>query len=319
MNTEPLQQQLITHVPKRALEMFTGKLLGDGNITIEKRIRGRFRFGHTASDKAWCFHCYQELKTYFPFAPPKYREIKDKRTNIKYKQYYVQSTTHDMIEQLKYCWYEGKQKQLPRSLIDYAMSPLCLAWWYQDDGHLKTGNGVPKKIILSTDSFSLRERNYLKQILFEKFHLDFHPDGQKRLILYNKPSIYYFLHIVRPYIIDGMSRKDIKPTPLNISNFPSTLRTTISLPSFVSITKPTKQIQNALKQLSELMNTLDQNYQELFKTWASESKKWNNTRKPYQIQIPQKELFYLEQFHTKTGFQKGECATFCFIKDRFGI
>jgi hypothetical protein len=313
-----IEKMTVESLPHYALEMITGKLLGDGNITIEAGKKGRIRFSHTANDKEWCFHCYNELKTHFRLSTPKYRKIKDKRTGLEYTQYYVQSKTSNEIEYLKACWYKNGRKRLPKGILCTALSSLCLAWWYQDDGHLKKKNHIPKKIILSTDSFSEEECTFLKRALFYRFRLRFHLDGQNRLILYNKPSIYYFLILVRPYIIQGMKRKDLEQKLVGISDFPTSKRTTLSLPSFIKIEQPTKQIQNTLKELPYILK-FSQNkngYQRLFNTWATHSELWNKQRVSYQIKIDQESLYHLELLHTKTGFQKSECAAFCFLKDK---
>ncbi|WP_376699863.1 hypothetical protein [Parageobacillus thermoglucosidasius] len=59
--------------------MLTGKLLGDGNITIQKNRKPRFRFGHSIKDRDWCVHCYQKLADFLPLNPPKYRRVIDSR------------------------------------------------------------------------------------------------------------------------------------------------------------------------------------------------------------------------------------------------
>lgn len=47
---------------KKLFEMLTGKLLGDGNLTIQKGRKSRLRFSHSIYDKDWCFYCYSKSK-----------------------------------------------------------------------------------------------------------------------------------------------------------------------------------------------------------------------------------------------------------------
>ena len=129
---------LLSTYPKPLLEMITGKLLGDGNLTIQTGRSSRFRFGHSLSDRDWCVHCYQELSQNINLTPPKYRKIIDSRLKTGFSEnIYVQSKTNPIFNLLKDIWYSGRTKVLPAYLIQNVLSPLTIAWWYQDDGHLK--------------------------------------------------------------------------------------------------------------------------------------------------------------------------------------
>lgn len=90
-------------VPAHIIDRTTGKLLGDGNISIEQKRKPRFRFSHCLQDRGWAEHCYNELKEHIKLSSPKKRKIIDKRIIQGYTEYlYVQSLT----------------------------SPVTLAWWY---------------------------------------------------------------------------------------------------------------------------------------------------------------------------------------------
>lgn len=99
-------------------------------------------------------------------------------------QYYAQSTVDDLYVRLKESWYPQGVKKLPFDIIQNGLSPLCLAWWYQDDGNLKLKENNPEKVVISTDSFSTDEIMFLKGLIKERYLITFSIDGKKRLVLY---------------------------------------------------------------------------------------------------------------------------------------
>jgi hypothetical protein len=110
------------------------------------------------------------------------------------ESYIVQSRTDEVITDWYMQWYPNGKKVLPFDFIDQHLDERALAWWYQDDGHLKIVNRTVSKIILSTDSFSSEENVWLIQLLFDKFNLRFVMDGQNRILIYDQFQIIYFLH-----------------------------------------------------------------------------------------------------------------------------
>lgn len=69
-------------------------------------------------------------------------------------------------------------------------------------------------IILSTDSFSADKNNYLMQLLFDKFKLQFLTDGKNQLHLYDPFQIIYFLHLVPPWMQEPMNSRAMLKQPL---------------------------------------------------------------------------------------------------------
>lgn len=161
-----------------------GKLLGDGCITKQDGRKARFQFMHHLEDLGWVEHCNIQLKDYIPLNSTSYKRVVDTRLSKGYSEsFFVQSKTDPLITDYTN---NGIRKEKRNS------------WWYQDEGHLKIVNNVVQKIFLSTDSFSDEENDWLIQLLFDKFKLRFHKDGQNRLILYDQFQIIYFLHLVAP-------------------------------------------------------------------------------------------------------------------------
>lgn len=285
-----------------------GKLLGDGSITKQKSRKSRFQFMHVATDYNWCNYCYLELSSELPLNPPKHKKINDSRLLSGYSEsYYVQSRTSEIITYLHAKWYPFDSKILPFDLINSYFDLQSLAWWYMDDGHLKVENGIPRKVIFSTDSFSKHENNMLIDLLYNRYHLKFRLDKQNRLILYDQFQIHHFLYLVTPFLHASMYRKFLHSYSL-INDFPAK-RTTIHLPSSIKIQYPTKQINKTLKQLDKLI--LDYKNDNFFGNYLIGSD-YNVETKPYQI-IIEKENFSKLQFLFKlTGLNYSKLVNICF-------
>src|SRR5690606_18648410 len=131
----------------------------------------------------WTNHCYEMLNSYLPLNPPVYKKVIDLRLKKGFSEsYVVQSKTSSIITSIYEQWYPNGRKKLPTDFLKQYLNAKALAWWYQDDGHLKIVNNVAQKIILSTDGFTKEENIWLSDYLFRKFHLKFLRDGQNRLI-----------------------------------------------------------------------------------------------------------------------------------------
>lgn len=302
---------------KKLFEMLTGKLLGDGNLTIQKGRKSRLRFSHSIYDKDWCFYCYTKLRKYLPINEPKYIKIKDPRVSKGYtEQYYVQSKTDPILCYLKDLWYENKTKVIPKEFIKLYLSPLALGWWYLDDGHLKLdNNGTPIKIILSTDSFTKEENFFLIQLLREKFELRLKLDKQNRLILYDKPQIFYFLKLIKPHLQYKMERKFIQQTSYKKVN--TDKRTTIYLPENLNISKPTEQINLILKQnvyfIKNKLNNLI-SYKKIIIKYHNFQTIPKESFKPYTFVIWKDELNELLKLKTISGFTFSFLTYLCIDK-----
>lgn len=174
-------------------DMICGKLLGDGCLTKQTGRKPRFQFTHALTDKGWSEHCFEELSAFYPLAPPKYKRVTDSRVGRGFTEcYVVQSRTSQELSTLYEIWYPRGKKELPFDYIEHNFTERSLAWWYQDDGHLNQRNGILKKLILSTDSFSTTENQFLIDFLERKFSFSFSIDAQNRIILYDQFQIIFF-------------------------------------------------------------------------------------------------------------------------------
>lgn len=124
--------------------------------------------------------------------------------------------------------------------LERYLSPLALAWFYQDDDCLIVKEFKIKKIILSTECFTNAENIHLAKLLQEMFFLTFSIDNQNRLLLYDQKQILFFLHIVKSYIPPYMNRKLLRNSSLVLNSMDK--RTTIKLSTNIKIKTPTMRL-----------------------------------------------------------------------------
>lgn len=293
--------------------MLCGKLLGDGSITQQAGRKPRFAFNHAAKDKEWCFYCYHSLNPYIPLSPPAYKRSMDSRIKKGFSEsYYVQSKSNPLITTLRSIWYPDNKKSLPHDYISRHLDALALAWWYQDDGHLKKENEIPRKIILSTESFTHAENQFLINLLYNRFNLHFALDGQNRLLLYDQFQILYFLHLITPYLIPGMHRKIIRLYAIKQS-VAASKRTTIYLPALFKLKLPTKEINEQLSILTTLYDEIKRErfYSNVLLNTVEELS--TQELKPYQIMIKPGNMELCLIMKSITGLNMSQLSSLCFL------
>lgn len=290
-------------------DLICGKLLGDGCLTKEQNRKPRFQFTHCIKDKGWSYYCYEQLDEFLPLAPPKYRKLIDSRMKLGYTEsFIVQSRTSIDISSLYEVWYPNRKKELPLSYIEENFTDRSLAWWYQDDGHLKVDGDIPRKIILSTDSFSKEENLFLQHFLQEKYGFRFSLDGQNRLLLYDQFQIFYFLHIVDPYIHESWNRKK-RP---NCRVKPIAARTTVYLPDEIILAEPTKEINSQYRKLPLIIEAA-KNQNEFFRQNVASQQ---IPTKSYQIVIHPNYRKSLQELKQQTGLTVSQLTTCCFRMEK---
>jgi hypothetical protein len=103
-------------------------------------------------------------------------------------------------------FYPNKRKIIP-NIIDSYLSPLSLAIWIMDDGCLFKNKGLK----FCTNSFTLKEIQYLAYLLKNKYNLETSIHKTGLINQYNlyipKSSLYNLIKIVKPYIHPTMYYK----------------------------------------------------------------------------------------------------------------
>ncbi|WP_082195183.1 hypothetical protein [Bacillus andreraoultii] len=272
-----------------------------------------FNLFHKSSDYEWANHCYKVLSQFIPLNVPKYKKVIDKRVKVGYTEsYYVQSKTCDYVTLLESIWYKNRKRVIPFEFVKDYLDVKALAWWYQDDGHLKLEKNIPRKIILSTDSFTKEENEFLIKELNRKYLLSFSRDSQNRLVIYDQRQIYYFIRLTQPYMHKSMVRKSF---PIPHKNTPNqAYRTTIYLPETIKLTKPTYQINKQLENLSDILDIVKvrESYLNFYKNKLLVLNEIT-IRKSYQVIIDKSHREKMVECKNYTGLNNSDIVTICFI------
>jgi len=189
------------------VSVLIGSILGDTHL--EKRINGigtRIIFEQSDQNVEYLmwYHNFVSTRGYCSKDKPKLIK-RIKKGNKIFFQYRVSSYTFTSLNWLHDMFYIEKKKIIPCNLGEY-LTPLALAIWYMDDGS-KLGKGGK----IATNSFTLKELDFLCYLLKDKYDLEVsvHSGGKgKGHTLYIKStSMKKFSLIVKSYIIPSLLYK----------------------------------------------------------------------------------------------------------------
>jgi ubiquinol-cytochrome c reductase cytochrome b subunit len=183
-----------------------GSLLGDG--TMEKDGNGsRFAFYQEKINGEyllWLHHTISSLgycKTEIPLIQTR-KGINGELRYIYRFRTYTFSSFNWIYEE----FYPNKRKTVPKAL-DLYLSPMALAIWLMDDGTLYKNKGIK----FCTNSFTLKEIQYLATLLEKKYSLNtsIHKTGivNQYSLYIPKSSLNKFIELVKPYVHPSMYYK----------------------------------------------------------------------------------------------------------------
>ena len=176
-------------------EVLFGVILGDAHLeTQNNRITYRVKFEQSIKHKAYIEHLYNIFKDYVKTSP-QLKVVKYKTGNLSCslshnlsgrnpKELYAKQTTNIRFATISSStftffgkqFYKDKKKVIPK-LIHRWLTPRALAYWYMDDGSIKSTQS--KGVLLNTHSFSHAEVQLLCNVLTKKFNLFCWPRKQK--------------------------------------------------------------------------------------------------------------------------------------------
>ena len=192
-------------------EVLFGVILGDAHLeTQNNRITYRVKFEQSIKHKAYIEHLYDVFKNYVKTSPQlKLVTYKNSQTNgqkqsINIRFATISSSTFTFFGKQ---FYKDKKKVIPK-LIHRWLTPRALAYWYMDDGSMKSTQS--KGVLLNTQAFSHAEVQLLCNVLTEKFNLYCWPRKQKKNTyqIYISGKTYETLrNCIYPFIIPDMQYK----------------------------------------------------------------------------------------------------------------
>ena len=181
-------------------EILVGKLLGDGHLeTQNKGKTWRLKIEHSIKQKEYVMHQYKIFSEWV-LSPPR---IITKQNS---QNFGFQTISTGRLRFYGQKFYKKGKKIIPK-IIGKLITARSLAYWYSDDGSIKSKES--KGTIFNTHGFSLSEVKFLCNVLQEKFVLDCRPRKQKEgwQIYVSGKSYSQLREIIYPFLLPEMFYK----------------------------------------------------------------------------------------------------------------
>lgn len=192
-------------------QIMIGGLLGDSGLMKHGGAKyPRMRIERQYLDKPYLEWQFSYFKEFVMYDSLKEYTKYDHRYDTNYK--YVSFKTRNIPAFLDYYnnWYGSGTRKVP---LNIELTPLILAVWFADDGHVSSGGAHRLRIKLSTQSFGKIGTEMLASKLSDRYKESFHVreiDAYKDqyVIKATTCAANAFCREIEPYIIEmGMSRK----------------------------------------------------------------------------------------------------------------
>lgn len=206
MNSRAFEEDKLTlKLSRKQREVLVGLLLGDGCLETENRGRTyRLKIEQPEQHKAYVFHLYSLFREWV-LTPPRSRAMS--WGSVTGVNWVFQTVSHVAFRFYGQQFYLDGTKRVPK-LIHRWLTPRSLAYWFMDDGSVKSGQskGV---ILLNTQGFPIQDVERLSVVLGFKFSLESsvrrQPDGYQ--IYVSGRSFEDFASLITPYLIQEMEYK----------------------------------------------------------------------------------------------------------------
>lgn len=185
-------------------EVLVGILLGDACLETQNQGRTyRLKIEQSERHRAYVNHLYHLLEEWVP-TPPRRRRVVSRGHES--WNWVFQTVSHGAFRFYAHQFYEDQRKRVPK-LIHRWLTPRALAYWFMDDGSIKSRES--KGVILNTQAFYRSEGERLIQVLQALFDLQACLRTQKEGYQITISGTFYerFLELVAPYVIEEMRYK----------------------------------------------------------------------------------------------------------------
>ena len=181
-------------ITSRQMEILTGSLLGDAYI----HPLGKICFEQTESQLAYLKWMYSEFNS---LAYPKIAKVTrlDKRSGKITTSY--RFFLRQIFQSWRQAWYPDNIKSIPDNLEEW-FTPLSLAVWYMDDGHLNNGRAP----LFASENFTKDEASRRSNLLSKNWNLISYINQNNRIRL-SQRSTQDFVRLVEPHIVPSMRYK----------------------------------------------------------------------------------------------------------------
>ncbi len=189
---------------RKQREILVGLMMGDAHMETQNRGRTyRLKIEQSERHAAYVDHLYELFKDWV-LTPPRRKDAVSrghKSVNVAF-----QTVSHGSFRFYAHQFYREGRKQVPK-LIHRWLTPLNLAYWYMDDGSIKSRES--KGVILNTHAFYRSEVERLVNALASLFELEAKPRKQKEgyQIYISGHSYERFMDLVESHVIESMRYK----------------------------------------------------------------------------------------------------------------
>jgi len=186
-------------------DTLVGLLLGDA--CLETRNRGityRLKVEQSDNHADYVRHLYSVFQPWV-LSPPRSRSHSDSQGH-EHISWTFQTVSHPAFRFYAHQFYGGQKKSVP-VLIHRWLTARGLAYWFMDDGSMKSEQS--KGVLLNTHSFSTADVSRLVQLLQSEFSLAASVRKQREFqqIYISGHSLEMFHRHVGLYLIDSMKYK----------------------------------------------------------------------------------------------------------------
>lgn len=285
----------ITDVQK---EVFIGSLLGDAHL-LE---RGAFKVTHCVNQSTYLKRLHSLLS---PLALPIFYEEKTLLSGVVAFAFGFRTVQHSWLTALRSIFYPKGTKVFPESILK-ELTPLSLAMWYFDDGHLDSG--LPS---IALGDCGVAEAEKVIELVRERFSLDAYYKPQStdscHLLGLRARSADAFFYMIREHVTTDMLHK------LPKKHWPSGVIQAVPVKTYEPVVLP-----KDLRQQSTCWSTLEGSDQEALLDSLADF--WQTSGFPHAQPKPE-ELFALHGLEVDHVIQGGvikprqvgqsTCQAFC--------
>ena len=203
---EVMPKEEVPKITKEQKEIIVGILLGDAHLETANGRTYRLKIEHSVKQRDYVWHLYEKLKT-LAAAPPKERvRYYNGRA---YKKVWFNTKYTGRLRFFAHQFYRDGKKRVPK-LIHRWLTPRAMAYWFMDDGSIKSHQTLG--LILNTQSFSRKDVERLVKVLRERYGISCKERKQREgyQIYISSDSYETFRKLIEPYIIPSMTYK-LKP------------------------------------------------------------------------------------------------------------
>lgn len=185
-------------------EILVGILLGDAHLETQNHGRTfRLKLEQSEFHEPYINYLHEIFSAWVRTSPRAKRKV---RNGVETKNMWFQTLSHGAFRFYAQQFYTDGRKRVPE-LVHRWLSPRGLAFWYMDDGSVKSRQS--KGVIFNTQGFSRGDVERLCHVLEQQFVLraNVRKQGDGFQIYVSGESFEQFSSLVSPYIIPEMRYK----------------------------------------------------------------------------------------------------------------